>query len=177
MKPGVSEENIKATLMVRGIDGLEYDDLQQAFSKLGRVKEIRMILDRFTGGFKNFAFVEFESEQEADLVVKNSGKEQVRVAGRPISVVKSRERKVVESGNAEKKETEVKVQKEVECCEKGRELVNEVFLSNLNGKTGKSDEISELWVDRLKQSIAICFKCQKWFDTVELGKIHEICHS
>lgn len=173
----MSEENIKATLMVRGIDGLDYNDLQQAFSKLGRVKDIRMILDRFTGGFKNFAFVEFECEEEADLVVKNSVKDQVRVAGRPISVVKSRERKVVESVNVEKKEAEVKLQKEMNCCEKGRDLVNEVFLSNLNGKVGKNDEFSELWVDRLKQSIAICFKCQKWFDTVELGKIHEICHS
>ena len=180
MKPGVTEENIKATLMVRGIDGLDYEDLQKAFAVFGRVKEIRMVKDRFTSGFKNFAFVEFESEKEADLVIEESLKEQVRVAGRPVNVVKSKERKVLineKAGNS-KKETERRLEKEasVKVSSKGREMTNEVFLSNLNGKLGKYDEATEIWSDRLKQSIALCFKCQKWFDTIELGKLHDICH-
>lgn len=180
MKAGVSEENIKASLMVRGIDGLGYEDLQQAFAVFGRVKEIRMVKDRFSGGFKNFAFVEFESEKEADLVVEESFREQVRVAGRPVSVVKSKERKVVnEKVVNNKNETEKKVEKEVivNVNSKGREMTNEVFLSNLNGKVGKYDEVTEMWAERLKQSIAVCFKCHKWFNTVELGKLHDICHS
>ena len=42
----------------------------QAFSELGTVKDVRQIKDRFTGRMRDIAFVEFGSEEEANLVVR-----------------------------------------------------------------------------------------------------------
>jgi RNA recognition motif-containing protein len=184
MKPGVPEENIKATLMVRGLSGLTLEDIETSFSRFGKLKEVRMVKDRFTGDFKDFAFVEFENEDDADKVIFLSLNEAIRVSGRPVNVVKSKDRRpeITVHENKEKQENPGRIgkipEKEQTCINtESHESVGEIFLSTSIGKSMKNkNEFVEMWNERLKKGISICFKCNKWFDTVELGKLHEICH-
>ena len=88
-----SQENIKATIMVRGISQCSENDIWESFDKIGKVKDIRRIKDRFTGEFKDFAFVEFENEEEADLTVELSMISDIRINGKPVSVCKSKNKK------------------------------------------------------------------------------------
>lgn len=44
--------------------------LHEAFSECGRVKTARIVVDRETGSSKGIAFVEMETEQEAQVALK-----------------------------------------------------------------------------------------------------------
>jgi RNA recognition motif-containing protein len=183
MKPGSTEENIKATLMVRGISGLSQEDLETSFSRLGLLKDIRMVKDRFTGDFKDFAFIEFRSESDADQVIEKSQINPIRVSGRPVQVVKSKDRKT-DLNNSQpnfqqkEKKTEKESKKEPTCIStEGNESVGEIFLSSSQGQNLKNrNEFQEIWNERLKSGIAICFKCNKWFESVQIGRLHDTCH-
>jgi RNA recognition motif-containing protein len=45
------------------------DDLQSLFSKAGSVKSVNLITDRNTGRSKGFAFVEMETQAEAEKAI------------------------------------------------------------------------------------------------------------
>ena len=40
----------------------------------------------------------------------------------------------------------------------------------------RNNELENLWKERLKNNIAVCFKCNKWFESVEIGRLHDISH-
>lgn len=65
----------------------------QAFSELGTVKDVRQIKDRFTGMMRDIAFVEFGSEEEANLVVRVVEENGMKIGGENVSVVKSKDKK------------------------------------------------------------------------------------
>lgn len=79
--------------MVRGIYQLSENEVWECLDKIAKVKDIRRIKDRFTGDFKDFAFVEFVTESEADFVVDLSLKTTIRVSGRPVTVCKSKKKR------------------------------------------------------------------------------------
>ncbi|CAK9021751.1 RNA-binding protein Y14A (OsY14a) (RNA-binding protein 8A) [Durusdinium trenchii] len=47
------------------------DDIFEAFSEYGDIKNLHLNLDRRTGFVKGYAFIEYENKQEADLAVKS----------------------------------------------------------------------------------------------------------
>jgi RNA recognition motif-containing protein len=46
------------------------NDLNDAFSTYGNVTSVKLITDKFSGQSKGFAFVEMESNSEADTAIK-----------------------------------------------------------------------------------------------------------
>lgn len=79
--------------MVRGISQFSENDIWESFEKIGKVKDIRKIKDRFTGDYKDFGFIEFETESEANITIDLSIKSPIRVNGCPVSVSKSKKKK------------------------------------------------------------------------------------
>ena len=60
------------------------NDLQELFSEAGVVSSVNLMLDKFTGKSRGFAFVEFASPEEAKKAVEMfHGKE---FQGRPLTV-------------------------------------------------------------------------------------------
>ena len=63
---------------------LTREQLLEAFSAVGPVQDVVMPLDKMTGRMRGFAFVEFESEDDAAKAIEAmDGKE---LAGRPLRV-------------------------------------------------------------------------------------------
>ncbi|MBD1912501.1 MULTISPECIES: RNA-binding protein [unclassified Leptolyngbya] len=66
------------------------EDLEQAFAEYGTVKRVQLPMDRETGRFRGFAFVEMETEaQEASAIDALDGAEWM---GRDLKVNKARPR-------------------------------------------------------------------------------------
>jgi len=66
------------------------EDLEQAFAQYGTVKRVQLPVDRETGRFRGFAFVEMETEaQEAEAIDALDGAEWM---GRDMKVNKARPR-------------------------------------------------------------------------------------
>ncbi len=59
-------------------------DLQDAFSEVGRVESSQVIIDRATNRSRGFGFVEMSSDQEADTAIKKLNGRDIK--GRPIRV-------------------------------------------------------------------------------------------
>ncbi|MBA4386530.1 MAG: RNA-binding protein [Verrucomicrobia bacterium] len=65
-------------------------DLQDEFSKCGKVVRCQLILDKFTGKSRGFAFVEMSSQEEANkAVAEMNGKD---LGGRQLRVNEARPR-------------------------------------------------------------------------------------
>ena len=64
------------------------DDLRNAFEAYGSVSSCRLITDRDTGQSKGFAFVEMDSNSEADAAIKGLNDQQLK--GRAIKVNQAR---------------------------------------------------------------------------------------
>jgi RNA recognition motif-containing protein len=71
------------------------DDLTQAFAEYGTVKSVQLPMDRETGRFRGFAFVEMETEAEESAVIEAlDGAEWM---GRNLKVNKARPREKKQS--------------------------------------------------------------------------------
>jgi len=69
--------------------------LEQTFSSFGKVKSVKIITDRETGRTKGFAFVEMESDEDAQNCITNlDGKE---LDGRPLRVNIAQDKKDTKS--------------------------------------------------------------------------------
>ena len=51
------------------------DELQAAFSAYGSIREVRIITDRETGRSRGFAFVTFESSENAETAMQLNGQD------------------------------------------------------------------------------------------------------
>ena len=60
---------------------VEEQVLLDIFEKYASVKDIRMIKNRMTGQYKDFAFIEFYSADEAAIALKNSTTADFRIEG------------------------------------------------------------------------------------------------
>ncbi len=66
------------------------DSIRDLFSNYGEVLSVNMITDRYTGRFKGFAFIEMETDDEANNAIKSiNGHE---LDGRELRVAEARNR-------------------------------------------------------------------------------------
>ena len=65
------------------------EDLDIAFESFGEIEDIKLMRDRETGRSRGFAFITFETEEEANAAMTMDGKD---VAGRSIKVNQAKER-------------------------------------------------------------------------------------
>lgn len=68
--------------------GVTEETLQAEFSKYGKIAELLLIKDRFTGHTKDFGFITFSSQQEAQSSLAMNGK---MLEGRPLRVTMAQE--------------------------------------------------------------------------------------
>lgn len=66
------------------------EDLEAAFSEFGQVTEVKIPIDRDTGRVRGFAFVTFETQEQAEAALKKDGTD---LNGRPIRVNVAQEKK------------------------------------------------------------------------------------
>ncbi|KAB2843653.1 MAG: RNA-binding protein [Melioribacteraceae bacterium] len=64
------------------------DDLQEAFSKYGKVSSVNLIKDMFSGVSKGFGFVEMPSKTEAETAIKELNVTSMK--GKPMTVNEAR---------------------------------------------------------------------------------------
>jgi RNA recognition motif-containing protein len=70
--------------------GATEGDIQQLFEQSGAVKECHLVIDRFTSRSRGFAFVEMETEEDAQKAIEEcNGYE---LDGRPLVVNEARPR-------------------------------------------------------------------------------------
>lgn len=67
-KPASSNSNLFVGNLARNI---RKDDLQNAFSKYGAVKSVKIITDKHSGNPRGFGFIEMEDESGAKNAIKN----------------------------------------------------------------------------------------------------------
>lgn len=76
------------------VGGLPYtvtsSQLEEMFSKLGKVTSCNVITDRYTGQSKGFGFVEMENDKEAEEAIKKLN--ETEIEGRKIAVNVARPR-------------------------------------------------------------------------------------
>ena len=69
---------------------IDDDTLMEAFGEYGQVEKVNIIMDRFTGQAKGFAFVSMGDWKEGQAAIK--GLDGATVGGRPIKVNQARQR-------------------------------------------------------------------------------------
>lgn len=62
--------------------------LEEAFSKVGKITSLNLITDKYSGQSKGFAFIEMSSDEEADKAIKELNN--VEIEGRAIVVNEAR---------------------------------------------------------------------------------------
>ncbi len=66
------------------------DDLKKLFEQFGAVSSVKIITDRDTGRSRGFAFVEMDSDTEANAAIKSLHNKEIE--GRALSVSVAREK-------------------------------------------------------------------------------------
>ena len=84
------------------LGNLEYslteNEIRQAIEEKGiKVKDVKVITDKFSGRPKGFGFAEFETEEEADKAIQALDGQQLK--GRTLKVNKARKRERRDFGN------------------------------------------------------------------------------
>lgn len=78
--------------MVRGsvIVDIEEEMLLDIFEEFASIKDIRMIKNKMTGQFKDFAFIEFYNAEDAAITYKKTTESDFRIKGEKVSIMYSR---------------------------------------------------------------------------------------
>ena len=66
------------------LDGKVVHDLQEYFSQAGAISTVNLMMDKFTGQSRGFAFIEYASQEEANKAVEMFHEKEFQ--GRPLTV-------------------------------------------------------------------------------------------
>jgi len=77
------------------------DDLKQAFEAYGQVEDVKIIMDRYTGESRGFAFVRMPTKAEAVAAIDGLNGSEIK--GRPIVVNEARPRSDKRGGGRQKR--------------------------------------------------------------------------
>jgi RNA recognition motif-containing protein len=66
------------------------EDLRKLFSQYGAVSSVKVITDRETGRSRGFAFVEMDSDAEANEAIKNLNNKEIEGRSMSVSVAKEK---------------------------------------------------------------------------------------
>jgi RNA recognition motif-containing protein len=81
--------------------GVTSDDLKQAFEAYGQVEDVKIIMDRYTGESRGFAFVRMPTKAEAVAAIDGLNGSEIK--GRPIVVNEARPRSDKRGGGRQKR--------------------------------------------------------------------------
>src|ERR1043165_2086415 len=74
------------------------NDLQEYFSQAGVVSSVNLMLDKFTGKSRGFAFIEFASQEEANKAVEMFHNKEFQGRQLTVNVARPREERAPRSG-------------------------------------------------------------------------------
>ena len=77
------------------------DDLREAFEAYGQVEDVKIIMDRYTGESRGFAFVRMPTKAEAVAAIDGLNGSEIK--GRPIVVNEARPRSDKRGGGRQKR--------------------------------------------------------------------------
>ncbi|ORX81013.1 RNA-binding domain-containing protein [Anaeromyces robustus] len=92
-KPVISSltsDSLKTLFIGRLNENTKEEDIKNVFSKFGKIKNVRIILDIVTGISRGYGFIEFESEKECKEAYKNG--DNIKIDGQKILVDYERSR-------------------------------------------------------------------------------------
>lgn len=83
------------------VGNMSYDatenDLRTAFEAYGQIQSVSVIMDKYTGNSKGFAFVEMDSKEEAQAAIEGLNDKELN--GRTLTVNEARPRNDNRGGN------------------------------------------------------------------------------
>ena len=74
------------------------NDLQEYFSQAGVVTSVNLMLDKFTGKSRGFAFVEFSTSEEANKAVEMFHGKELQGRSLTVNIARPREERAPRSG-------------------------------------------------------------------------------
>ena len=74
------------------------NDLQEYFSQAGVVSSVNLMLDKFTGKSRGFAFIEFASQEEANKAVEMFHNKEFQGRQLTVNIARPREERAPRSG-------------------------------------------------------------------------------
>ena len=74
------------------------NDLQEYFSQAGVVTSVNLMLDKFTGKSRGFAFIEFSSSEEANKAVEMFHGKELQGRSLTVNIARPREERAPRSG-------------------------------------------------------------------------------
>src|SRR5258705_2673554 len=74
------------------------NDLQEFFSKAGVVTAVNLMLDKFTGKSRGFAFIEFSTSEEANKAVEMFHGKDLQGRALTVNIARPREERAPRSG-------------------------------------------------------------------------------
>ena len=74
------------------------NDLQEYFSQAGVVTSVNLMLDKFTGKSRGFAFIEFSTSEEANKAVEMFHGKELQGRALTVNIARPREERAPRSG-------------------------------------------------------------------------------
>ncbi len=86
------------------------DDLQEYFSQAGVVTSVNLMLDKFTGKSRGFAFVEYATPEEANKAIEQFHNKEFQGRALTVNIARPREERAPRSGGDRRGSSEARVQ-------------------------------------------------------------------
>ena len=74
------------------------NDLEDYFAQAGEVSSVNMVMDKFTGKSRGFAFVEFTSKEDAERAVEMFNNQEFQGRNLTVNVARPREERPPQAG-------------------------------------------------------------------------------
>lgn len=82
------------------------NDLEEYFAQAGEISSVNMVMDKFTGKSRGFAFVEFTSKEDADRAVQMFNNQEFQGRSLTVNIARPREERPPQQGGGGDKRRE-----------------------------------------------------------------------